>query len=233
MRRYRVCIAGFVFLTAFASAEEPGLTVTHPLTESDIEQALALGNDPDAKLPGVFLGAAGFDFAPMRDDSNRTGSFIQHRRRRQTTGFGVELHTPYSWLAKTTRDQATKGREMMPRHVNDKLLAPVMRVLCLSDVPQIDYEGVYGTVVESVTLRATQKGVADLTPSHTMRIPDRVRSPEGEVIDMGPLLAEFDIEAVRALGTRDKKGEFFIVIVSEKGKEKKFMVKNKHLKKLY
>ena len=76
MRRYRVFIAVFVFLAAFAYAEERGLTVTHPLTESDIEQALALGNDPDAKLPGLLLGAAGFDYQPIRDRSNRGDEFM-------------------------------------------------------------------------------------------------------------------------------------------------------------
>ena len=230
MRRIVVLAACFLFLPLVAAADDP-LSIRYPLSEADIEEALALGKHANTKA-GLVLGATGFDFAPMADDSNRNNSFAQHRTSRRTSGFGVEIYTPFTWLTRIGRDQKAKGRDMLPRHVTDRLLDPVLHVLCFSDVPQQDLYGVYGTIVTDVTLRSTKKGVPDVVPTGTQRIPDRVRTVSGDVIDMGPLRADFALDEVVALSALDKKGEFFVVIVPEKGKEKKFKVKSKHFEKL-
>ena len=167
MRRIVVLAACFLFPPLVAAEDDP-LSIRYPLSEADIEEALAFGKHANTKA-GLVLGDAGFHFARMADDSNRNNSFAQHRTSRQTSGFGVEIYTPFTWLTRMGRDQKAKGRDMLPRHVTDKLLEPLLRVLCFSDVPQQDLYGVYGTIVTNVTLRSTKKGVPDVVPTGTQR----------------------------------------------------------------
>ena len=232
MKRFTFFVA--LYISAFTVSDgEAQLRIRHPLSDSDIEEALALGKESKTKI-GLVLRKAGFDFAPMPDDSNRTGHVTQpqHRRSRQSTGFGVELYTPYGWLMYMGRDQLEKGREMYLRHVNENLRIPVLRILCFPDVPKNDFKGVYGKVITEVSLRSTKKNVEDVLPYSVERTRQELELPSGGVIDMGPLRGDFFLDEVQRLSALDKKGEFYVVVVSEDGKEEKFKIKSKHFKQL-
>jgi len=209
------------------------LAITHPLSDEDIAQALAVGKDVSKKLPRLYLGAAGSNFGGMRDDSNRNNNFMQHQTNLKNTGFGVEIYTPYGWIAKLSRDAAMRGKELLPRHLTERLLEPVVRVVCHSSVPQEVREGAYGNAVLTVSMvSANKKVTAQIEPLRTRRISDKIRAPSGELVDMGPLVASFDLGQLMQLSARDKKGEFFVTIVADNGETKRFKVKSKHFKNL-
>ena len=209
------------------------LAVQHPLDDDAIADALALGRDVSKKLPRLHLGSAGSNFAGMRDDSNRNNSFAQQQKSVRTSGFGVEVYSPYGWLAKLARDAAMKGQEMLPRHVSELHVEPVLRVVCHADVPQEFRVGAFGNPVASATIVSPNKKVTEpLQPVSTMRIPDKFRAPSGELVDVGPLVASFDLGQLLQLSARDKKGEFFVAITAENGETKRFKVKSKHFRQL-
>ena len=211
------------------------LAVSHPLSHEEIESALAIGNDPAAEIPSLSLGSSGVNWSGPRSDSNRGGHFFEQglNRRTRSSGFGVELFTPYSWLAKVARDEKMKGRDMRETHVNEQLLAPLIRVLCYSDVPQELQDGAFGNVVESVSIRPTNKKHEKVAAAvQVTRIPERFRTPSGESVDVGPLLATFALADVLSISALDKKGEFYVAILAADGEEKDFKVKSKHFKML-
>ena len=114
MMMMRVVLTGVLLILPLSVSGKNALSIKHPLSDEDISSALALGNDLTEKLPRLFLGAAGSDFARMRDDSNRNNNFMQQQPSVRTSGFGVELYTPYSWLVKLARDAAKRGKKMLP-----------------------------------------------------------------------------------------------------------------------
>jgi len=83
-----------------------------------------------------------------------------------------------------------------------------------------------------VLLPGDKKRDKEVSPTHTMRIPDRYVTPDGDRVDVGPLVASFDLADVLSLSSLHKKGEFYVSIVSTDGKNEKFKVKSKHFKKL-
>jgi len=229
----RFVLTGGLLILPLSVSGKDALSIKHPLSDEDISSALALGNDLTEKLPRLFLGAAGSDFSSMRDDSNRNNNFMQQQPSVRTSGFGVEVYTPYSWLAKLVRDAAKRGKKMLPLHVNEQLRRPVLRVMCHADVPQRGREGTYGTPVDNVVLLPSDKKLdKEVLPTHTMRIPDKYATPGGGSVDIGPLLASFDLADVVSLSSLHKKGEFYVSIVATDGKTKKFKVKSKHFKNL-
>ena len=91
---------------------------------------------------------------------------------------------------------------------------------------------VYGKVITEVSLRSTKKNVEDVLPYSVERVRQELELPSGGVIDMGPLRGDFFLDEVQTLSALDKKGEFYVVVVSEDGKEEKFKIKSKHFKQL-
>jgi len=227
-------MASLALAVSASATTADDLKIASPLSDAEIEEAIALGSDLSKKLPRLFLGAAGSDFGGARSDSNRNNSsLMEHQKSVKTSGFGVEVYTPYAWIARLSRNAAKKGRQMLPSHLNETHLEPVLRVVCHSDVPQDFHEGAYGTAVARATLQSANKKVTDaLEPLATTRIPDKIRVPSGELIDIGPLLASFDLGQLQLLSSRDKKGEFFVTIEGDNGETKKFKVKSKHFKQL-
>ena len=94
------------------STTKDELSIRNPLGDEDIAQALALGKDVSRKLPRLSLGSAGANFGGMRDDSNRDNNFMQPQKSVRTTGFGVEIYTPYAWIAKLSRAHDTHFRQV-------------------------------------------------------------------------------------------------------------------------
>ena len=106
-------------------------------------------------------------------------------------------------------------RCFLPLHVNEQLRTPVLRIMCQADVPRRSREGAYGTPVDHVVLLPSDKKLdKEVLPTHTMRIPDKYATPGGASVDIGPLLASFDLADVLSLSSLHKKGEFYVSIVA-------------------
>lgn len=227
-------IALLASLVAFGiSVAEDELAVQHPLSDAAIAEAIVIGQDGSMKLPRLFFGSSGSDFGGARSDSNRNNSFMEHQTSVKTRGYGVELYTPYAWVARLSRNAAERGKTLVPGQLTDAHLGAVLRIVCHGDVPQEFREGAYGTLVESVILVSANKQAAEpLLPLETTRTPEKIRAPSGELIDKGPLVGSFDLGQLAALSSQDKKGEFYVVIVAANGETKRFKVKSKHFKEL-
>lgn len=229
-----LAIASLAIPFLASSSEDPALRIQHPLSESALQQAIELGESLGKKSAGLELGAAGSRASKMRQDANRTNHWSQQTSDPMaSTGFGVEVLTPFTWLSRGAQLAAKRGEPLSMESLDEAYLAPVVRVIGHANVPKNPTPGIYGDRVESIMLRSTQKkGYEELAPSETKRIPDEIRAPSGEILDMGPLVAAFSLEDFERISNLDKKGELHVVIVSEKGKEKKFKIKSKEFEKL-
>jgi hypothetical protein len=65
-----------------------------------------------------------------------------------------------------------------------------------------------------------------------MRIPDRFLTPDGDTVNVGPLVASFALEDVLAISALDKKGEFHVSIVAADREDEHSKVKSKHFDSL-
>lgn len=228
--------AATALVTSLSSTPAHGdddLSFDYPLIDESIAAALALGNDVSQKLPVLFLGKGGANFGGVRDDTNRTNHFSQHQSNQRTSGFSVELYTPYAWLAKVARSSAQTGVPMLPSHIDGGLRLPLMRIVCYADAPEVVREGVYGNPVESVVLLpADKKRPEQIVPVETARVSDKYMTPSGDSVDVGPLVASFQLSDIADLSSLDKKGEFYVRIIAADGEEEDFKIKNKHFKHL-
>lgn len=227
------CLVSQFCFASHLIAFEDAPKIQYPLLESSIAEAVALGESPGQKSPGLSFGTPSESSSGMREDSNRTNNFMESTGGGpQTTGFGVEAFTPFTWVARSARDAKKKGTPLKPADLPDEMTEPLFRVIGYADVPTYPIVGVHGSRVEEIFLQSTQKKDEPLPPSTTKRYSDLVRTDSGEILDMGALMAAFTLEELASVANRDKKGEFFVVIVSDQGKEKRFKVKTKHFKKL-
>lgn len=228
--RILVLVLGAFTLASLLMGQRSALEIQHPLDHTSLQKAIVHGETLGKKSAGLKLGKSGENFKPMRNDSNRSNDFLQNTGSSMTTtGFGIEIFTPFTWLARGARDAADAGHSLDFEGLEDAYQAEVLRIIGYPDLPSSPTPGIYGDRVESITLRSTaKKNYEELAPSETKRISNTTRTLSGHILDMGPLVGAFALGDVQRISSLDKKGEFFVVLVSEAGKEKKFKVKKKH-----
>lgn len=222
--------------SSFGEPEESRQPFTHhPLTDADVESAVKSGLTLETKNVGLRFKAASDDLGDVpRVDDERLGHWLTGSgSRMDTTGFVVEVFTPYSWIQRVASLRATGGSGMTTEEVTTGMKEPVLRILCHPNTPVSSQEGVVGVEVERVTLRSTAKKEYEvIEPSQTERLAKPARVGTVFVTDIGPLLAYFPMEDVLRIAKLDRKGEFYIDIVSSTGEEKDFKVKTKHFSRL-
>ena len=230
----RPWVLGAILLASLGLAQTDSLSIQASLDEAAIGRALALGESLGKDSPGLTLGRKGTELGSMRSDANRSNHWSQQTGDPMaTTGFGVEIFTPFTWLARGASIAANEGEPLDPDALEEAYAAPVLRVIGYPNVPKTPTPGIYGDRVESLSLRPTRrKGYQEAIAIETTRLSDTVRAPNGAILDMGPLVAAFPLADVQAISSLDKKGEFYVVVVSAKGKEKKFKVKSKNFDQL-
>ena len=223
----------------FSSSVEPKDTKQpfshHPLTETDVDTAVKSGLTLETKKVGLRFKAASDDLGDFqRVDDERLGHWLTGSgSRMDTTGFVVEVFTPYSWIQRVASLRAADGSGMTTEEVTEGMKEPVLRILCHPNTPVSSQEGVVGVEVERVTLRSTAKREYEvIEPSQTEPLAMPARRGNAVLTDIGPLLASFPMEEVLRIAKLDKKGEFYIDIVSATGEEKDFKVKTKHFSRL-
>lgn len=204
-------------LTASLLFADEKLFQNYPLTEQLISQALSEGSKAKGKSVGLDLQDAAQKWAMMGQG---------------TRGFSVELYTPYSWIAQQSSWGAKKYMEMHREDVTERMLEPVLMVICNPDTPTII--GQVGTSgVEHVIIRSTKKkDFAVIQPIDTELGSELVQNAFGMQIEFESLVGYFSMDELIQISEMDKKGEFFVRIIGTTGEEKDFKIKTKHFKKL-
>lgn len=237
LRSYSLSFSVLLF-SASSYSESPKLHFQHyPLTEEDVHSAVESGLTLGLEAIGLRFHAASDNIgAPIQMDGadERLGSFIHSSgSKNKTTGFVVDVLTPYSWIQRQAALKAVNGEGMTVGDVTEEMKEPILRILCHPNTPVMAQQGILGVEVDSVTLRSTDKMNPEvLEPIQTERLAMPVRVGLATVTDFGPLLADFQLSEVRRIAALDKKGEFFVVIVSAEDERKDFKVKTKHFKRL-
>jgi hypothetical protein len=223
-------------VSSFVASKERNKPFAHlPLTDADVESAVKSGLTLDPEKVGLSFTAATRSRDPLAMEwvPDPRDRFPTSKTKYETTGFVIEVFTPYSWIQREASLRAAEGTGMTPGDVTEEMKEPVLRILCHPDTPLTAQEGVLGIEVENVTIRSTAKrDFEKLEPARMERLTTPHRVGLRVVAEFGPLLAYFPVEEVLRISKLDRKGEFYIDILSDEGQEKSFKVKTKHFPKL-
>jgi hypothetical protein len=189
---------------------------THPvLTDEKIQMAIQAGVNHRGQMMALVLKDSGQTFSNVM---NALGS--NNSRKYTSTGFSCEVYTPMAWIAHQASIAAKRYQTFDASMVTLDMTAPVLRVVANPDVQNYDTsEGMVGTSsVDHVVLRSTDgRKVAQPLTEETFTVG----------VFQGAN-ATFSVDAMNALRDLDPKKEFLITIIGATGKEKSFMVKEKH-----
>lgn len=223
-----VVLVSLFFVPMIGAKDKDKLFVNHPLDDSRIEQAIAFGSGNRGENCGLSLKdtAQGFmrGIAALSDDRNAP-----------TTGFSLDVYTPFTWIAQNASWEAKKYKEMVAEQVTEEMSDPVLRVYANPDMPtRIGGSGLVGSSgVGHIIVRSTKKkGFEVLQPLETEEDLEYAQNAFGAEVAYSSMVAYFEMEDVIRISNLDKKSEFFIVVVGTTGEEKKFKVKTKHFKRL-
>jgi hypothetical protein len=205
--------------------KKPGLR--YPLTAREIRTALSVGTKAKGRNCGLALRDSfqGFSNAMAAMGDGRTGS----------TGFSVDVYTPFSWIAQNASWEAKRYRELRPEDVTEEMRQGVLRVYANPDMPtRVSSDGMIGASgVDHIIIRSTRDRDFEVAqPLETQEDVAYARNAFGAEVGYASLVGYFDLEEVRRISALDKKGEFFVVVIGTTGEEKKFKVKTKHFDEL-
>ena len=220
MRKTMILLMILTIALAVAGADRPFRN--YPLTDELIAEALETGASAKGKTVGLRM-------------VDQAQGFMRAMNTNETTGFSVEIHTPYSWIAQQASWSAKKYKTMRREDVTEQMLEPVLMVICNPDMPRrvvaMGTRGMSG--VEHVIVRSTtKKGFSYIQPKETESGSELARNAFGAQVELESLVGYFDMGEVLQISALDKKGEFFVRIIGTTGEEKDFKVKTKHFKKL-
>jgi len=195
----------------------------YPLDEARINAAIHVGNQNGGRSMALSLRDSAQGWARAMGDQQAT------------TGFSLEIYTPFSWIAQNASWKAKKYQTFAREDVAPGMLEGILRVYANPDRPnQVSQQGMAGTSgVEHVIVRSTRKKNFEVLQPIDIQA-DAVYSQNafGAEVGFTSQVATFDLEGVKRIAALDKKGEFFIVVIGETGEEKKFKVKTKHFGRL-
>ncbi len=203
------------------------LFTCHPLSDSLIDQAITAGATAKGRQCGLALkdSAQGFANAMSTMSDGRTG----------TTGFSLDVYTPFTWIAQQASWESKKYKEMSRDQVTEEMCDAVLRVYANPDVPtRISTDGMVGSSgVDHIIVRSTKKkGFEVLQPLEIQEDMEYAQNAFGAEVGFTSMVGYFDLDDVKRISKLDKKGEFFIVVIGTTGEEKKFKVKTKHFERL-
>lgn len=224
MQTIRTTILVILVTGTFALAEDDNRAFyTHPLNEAGINAAIAFGNEARGKSTALSLQDSAQGWAQALGDKNAT------------SGFSLEVYTPFSWIAQTASWKAKKYQTFAREDVAPEMVEGVLRVFANPDRPNVvSQRGLAGTSgVDHVIVRSTRKKNFEvLQPIDIQTDAVYAQNAFGAEVGFTTQVATFDLESVKSIASLDKKGEFFIVVIGDTGEEKKFKVKTKHFKRL-
>lgn len=226
MRKILILLTILTIATMVAAGDRPFRN--YPLTDELIAEALEAGVRAKGKMVGLRL------VDQMQGLARGLGSF-GGRRSDATTGFSVEIHTPFTWITQQASWSAKKYKTMGREDVTEQMLEPVLMVICNPDMPvKVTSRGARGiSGVEHVIIRSTKKkGFSYIQPKETESGSELAQNAFGAQLELESLVGYFDMDETLQISAMDKKGEFFVRVIGTTGEEKDFKVKTKHFKKL-
>lgn len=223
MKKTGLLVVLTMLMASIAMTEKQKLFKNYPLTDGLIAEALESGAREKGKMVGLRLA------------DQMQGLFGGGALGGDTTGFSVEIHTPYTWIAQQASWSAKKYKEMRLEDVTEEMKEPMLMVICNPDMPlKVVAGSMVGTSgVEHVIIKSTQKGkFAYIQPKETETGSELAQNAFGAQIELESLVGYFSMDEVVQIAAMDKKGEFFVRIIGTTGEEKDFKIKTKHFKKL-
>ena len=195
---------------------------SYPLTDQAIGMAIQEGMNAKGRKTALILQDSFQSFSHSMDNSG-------------STGFSVEVFTPYAWIAQNASWAAKKYQTFSAEDVTEDMWSGLVRVYANPDMPgQVSAKGMVGTSgVDHVIVRSTdKKNFEVLQPVEVVQDAVYAQNAFGAQAEYSTMVALFAMEDVKRISALDKKGEFFIVVIGSTGEEKKFQVKTKHFKRL-
>ncbi|GMR24116.1 MAG: hypothetical protein BMS9Abin37_2617 [Acidobacteriota bacterium] len=224
MHMIRTTLLITLVMSGIASAKDKKQAFySYPLNDARIAAAITVGNKAGGRSMSLSLSDSAQNW------SRALGS------QQVTTGFSLEIYTPFSWIAQNASWKAKKYQTFAREDVAPAMLEGILRVYANPDRPnEVSQQGMIGTSgVEHVIVRSTQKKNFEvLQPIDIDADAVYSRNAFGAEVEFTSQVATFDLEAVKRIASRDKKGEFFVVVIGNTGEEKKFKVKTKHFDRL-
>ncbi len=221
-------VAVLMLLAGTATARDNDRPFTHyPLIDSEINLAIAAGTKAKGKACGLSLRDSFQSFSNSMAIAGGTPT--------GSTGFGVDVYTPFAWIAQNASWEAKKYRELELDDVTEEMKEGVLRVFANPDMPtRVSPGGMAGTSgVEHIIIRSTpKKNFEVLQPLETVEDIEYAQNAFGAEVALPSMAGYFALEDVVRISTLDKKGEFFVVVIGTTGEEKKFKIKTKHFKLL-
>ena len=227
----RSILSALVF-SAFAMnavAEKKVPFRSYPLDEMRIERALDFGTRSKGSTTGLILkdtGQTWMSGLATGTKFNSAGTL--------STGFSLQVYTPFTWIAQNASWEAKKYLELTADQVTGDMKRGILRVYANPDTARsISSEGMRGTSgVEHVVLRTTKKRFEVVQPLELLESAQYAQNAFGAKVGFASMEATFSMEDVQRISSVDKKGEFFIVVIGTTGEEKKFKVKTKHFDRI-
>jgi len=215
MRQEAIALVLILLVAGVVLAKDKAPFWNYPLTDELVEAAVADG----AENRGTGL--------HMSDSLSSFGAFDGTG----TTGFSVDVYSPYSWIAQQSAWAAKQYRQFDIAELEGEPM-DVLRVYANPDVPRNFLDTVGATGVEHVVIRSTAKKFKVIQPLEIFGDLEYAQNAFGAEMAFASQSATFDMAEVMRISASDKKGEFFVLIIGDSGEEKKFKVKTKHFKRL-
>jgi hypothetical protein len=214
-----VFLVAAVVATAPEAKEDKHPLDDYVLTDEMIAEAIKEGRKTKVGIMGLTL-------------KDSRSSWVRLPSTASTTGFSLEIYTPYSWVGEHARRALRGEKDFTVEDVTDEMVKIVLRIIANPDVPKprqgARLDGTSG--VDHVIIRSTAK--EDFEVLQPLTVDEDVIYISTGGVPYRRKTAVFDIDAAAEIGKLDRKGEFFVVVIGTTGEEKNFKVKTKHFERL-
>lgn len=192
------------------------------LTDSDIADAIRLGQREKGKLTGLSLTDVGRGWV--------NALILAGNRYADTagTGFSLRVYTPLTWIQQQASNAAKEYRPFALSDVTQEMLEPVLRVIVYPDKPtKLTAGGMsMSSSVQHIVARDADKRMV-LQPLSKEPFTDVASSALRDMAYQG-IITKFPLEGIADLRGPSANREFLLVIIGEGTQEKVFTVKEKH-----
>jgi hypothetical protein len=199
-------------------AEQASLPVAS-LTDSQVDSAILQGlHDPSPNGIGLYL----------NDVQTAIGSGLADNGASATNGFSVIVYSAFHWIEYQAALAHHQMRPFTARDVTPEMRADVVRVVALPNTPAnlngrgiAASSGVARVVIcdmsKTVTVQPLSEQASTVTSDSALRSKDYTS-----------MASSFNRAEVEALRSKDKRGEFYVVVIGESGERKFFNLKQKY-----
>lgn len=193
------------------------------LSPDEIDDALSHGRAEKGKNQALVLRDTG------RAISNVLNALADEPT--EGTGFWIEVFTPMSWVAQLASDAAKDYRDLSADDLERSDLASVLRVIVHPDMPdRVSRRGMrLSASVEHVVIRPRgNRHAPALQPVSKRTFDETTVGRHGREATFDGVEAIFDLAGVLRAIRESRDGEFDVIVIGERHREKTYGVKRKH-----